>query len=101
MQDGRIVAVWNPVPAYFGRAVRGDGVYTDGRSPLVLAISADDGKTFQPPIPIETDEGAGYCYTAIFETERALLLAYCAGGPGEKTNLARLRIRKIAKEELV
>lgn len=98
--DGRIVAIWNPIPAYYGRAVRGDGVYTDGRSPLVLAISADDGKTFATPIPIETDERAGYCYTAIFETDDALLLAYCAGGPGEKTNLARLRIRKIAKDEL-
>ena len=49
---------------------------------------------------LEYDEGSGFCYTAIHETETGdILLAYCAGGKGDKNCLSRLRVRKIAKDE--
>ncbi|MBE6584453.1 MAG: exo-alpha-sialidase [Ruminococcaceae bacterium] len=100
LKDGRIVAIWNPIPFCYGRTQYGYAVHTGARSPLVLALSSDDGETFSEPIAIETDDSAGYCYTAIFEHEGAILISYCAGGSGEKTNLARTRIRKIALDEL-
>jgi predicted neuraminidase len=100
LSDGRIIAIWNPIPFCYGRTQFGHAVHTGARSPLVIALSADDGETFSAPIAIETDDSAGYCYTAIFEHEGAILISYCAGGSGDKTNLARTRIRKISLDEL-
>lgn len=96
LSDGRIIAVWNPVPVYNGRSQHVDGIWTGGRSPLVIALSEDDGETWSKQIPIETDEKSGFCYTAIFETDdKGILLAYCAGGPEDGITLNRLRIRKL------
>ena len=101
LPDGRIIAVWNPIPIYNGRKEVINGVWTGGRSPLVYAISSDNGKTFSSPIVIEDDENHGYCYTAIFAGDKNLSLAYCAGGPGDSTCLARIRIRNIPYDELL
>lgn len=96
LSDGRIVAVWNPTPIYNGRSETVDGVWTGARTPLALAVSTDDAKSFSEPELIETDERSGYCYTAIHETENGdILLAYCAGGVADGSTLNRLRIRKI------
>lgn len=99
LHDGRILAVWNPVPAYNGRQTIVNGFYTMGRSPLVMAVSTDDGKTFSVPVPLETYPNCGYCYTAIHETaDGAILLGYCAGSPEDASILSRLRIRKITPD---
>lgn len=95
LRDGQLLALWNPIPNYNGRATHVDGVWTGGRTPLVYALSSDEGQTFSDPIPIETDEKSGFCYVAIFEAADGILLAYCAGGPGDGINLCRLRIRKL------
>jgi len=100
LSDGRIVAVWNPIPLYNGRSERIDGVWTGARTPLVLAISTDDGETFSEPIPLETDERSGFCYVAIHQVDDSLLLAYCAGGVIDGSTLNRLRIRKLSIREL-
>ena len=95
LRDGRLLALWNPIPNYNGRPTHVNGVWTGGRTPLVYALSSDEGKTFSDPIAIETDENSGFCYVAIHETSSGILLAYCAGGPGDGINLTRLRIRKL------
>lgn len=96
LRDGRILAVWNPIPVYNGRSERPGGVWTGARTPLVYAISTDEGKNWSEPIAIETDENSGYCYVAIHEAaDGGVLLAYCAGGPIDGSTLNRLRIRKL------
>jgi hypothetical protein len=95
LRDGRLLALWNPIPNYNGRPTHVNGVWTGGRTPLVYALSCDEGQVFSPPIAIETDENSGFCYVAIHETSSGILLAYCAGGPGDGINLTRLRIRKL------
>ena len=101
LSDGRIIAVWNPIPLYNGRGVIFDGVWTAGRNPLVIAVSEDNGKTFKPHQYIETREDHGYCYTAILETtDKAVLLAYNAGGKEEGSANNSTRIRKIGLDEL-
>ncbi len=96
LSDGRIIAVWNPVPVYNGRSEEIEGVWTGGRTPLALAVSGDDAKTFSGFELIETDECSGFCYVAIHETkDGSILLAYCAGGVEDGCTLNRLRIRKI------
>jgi len=65
------------------------------RTPLVAAISSDSGKTWPRRKPIESDPDGCFCYTAMHFTEKAVLLAYCAGDP-KIGGLNRLRIRRIA-----
>lgn len=96
LSDGRILAVWNPIPNYNGRKTIVNEFRTAGRNPLVMAFSEDDGTTWTEPVVIESDESRGYCYTAIIELEDgSVLLGYCAGGAEDKGILNRLRIRKI------
>lgn len=86
-----LLAVWNPIPNYQTRECKG----ISDRNPLVYAVSRDDGGTWEPPIVLEDDTLSGYCYTAIHFIGDSVLLAYCAGGPEDKGQLNRLRIRKL------
>ena len=98
-RDGKLYAIWNPIPEYNGRE-KVDGIFTGGRTPMVIAVSESDGKTFTEPVAFEWDEERGYCYCAICFTEDALLLAYCAGGKEEGSCLVKTRIRRIEREAL-
>ena len=100
LPDGRVLAVYNPVPLYNDRPERVGGVWTGGRTPLCIALSGADGRSFSAPVAVEEDAGSGYCYTAILPVAGGVLLAYCAGGPGDGSCLARLRIRRISNREL-
>lgn len=100
LPDGRLLAVYNPVPLYNGRAETVDGVWTGGRTPLCLALAPAGGRTFSPPAAVEDDPASGYCYTSIFMAKDGVILAYCAGGRADGACLNRLRIRKIAYAEL-
>ncbi len=93
LSDGRIIAVWNPIPLY---QTREETRFSWGRTPLVAAISGDDGRTFGRPVTVEDggDKG-GYAYTAIFQAEDSVLLAYTAGRPDDPNMLARLRMKKV------
>lgn len=93
-ENGDLYAVWNPIPNYNGRRKSKAGW---GRTPIVYAVSKDDGKTWSEQKVIEGNEEHGYCYPAIFFTnDNAMLIAYCAGGPDDGICLARLSIKKIA-----
>ena len=92
-ETGDLYAVWNPIPNYNGRYTSKAGW---GRTPLVWAVSKDDGKTWSAPQEIEGHPEHGYCYPAIFFTaDNAMLIAYCAGGPADRICLARLTIQKV------
>ena len=76
-----------------------DGTWTGGRTPLAVAISHDDGKTFSSPTLIESDPRSGYAYTAIHELDDgSILLGYCAGSVKDKSMLNRLRIKKLSAD---
>lgn len=100
LSNGDIIAVWNPYPMHNDQNLAPGGMHMSGRNPLAYAISKDDGATWLPHVIIENTETNGYCYTAIHETEDAILLAYCAGGPQDGSFLNRLRISRILKDEL-
>lgn len=98
--SGSLYAIWNPIPLYNGRPHTYNGVWTGGRSPLVIAQGTPDGYTFSEPYMIEDDEVAGYCYCAMHFTTDNLLLAYCAGNSGDSSCLARTRICRIPIDSL-
>ena len=98
LPDGALLAVWNPNQRQ--KDAPHDG-QTLGRTPLVFALSRDEGETWSAPRAIEDDPCSGYCYTAIQTAGEWLLLAYCAGhAPADGCCLNRLRIRRIRLSEL-
>ncbi len=97
-RNGDIWAVWNPIPEYNGGGKA--EVFTGGRTPYVIAVSRDNGKTFTEGTAFEWEEDHGYCYCAMHFLDDALLLGYNAGGPEDGSCLARTRIRRIGREQL-
>lgn len=94
LSDGRVIAVWNPIPWYNGRTEPTPATW--GRTPLVAAISYDGGMTFTAPKTVEDDPLRGYAYIAIHGAEDgSVLLAYCAGDEADGCMLNRLRITKL------
>ena len=92
-ETGDLYAVWNPIPPYNGRPYDKAGW---GRTPLVWAVSKDDGVTWSDYTVIEDKDDHGYCYPAMFFTnDGAMLCAYCAGGPEDGICLARLTMKKL------
>lgn len=69
------------------------------RTPLVTALSHDNGKTWQDFTAIESDPNGWYCYTAIHFTQDAVLLAYCAGDK-DVGGLNRLKIRRMTLDKI-
>ena len=99
LPDCRLLAVWNPTPLYHNRDRSNDGGW-GGRTPLVAALSSDEGSTWTNTYILEDgSEDAGYCYCAIHPMEDAVLLAYCAGSRTDGGCLNRLRIRRIDLKE--
>lgn len=90
---GHLVAIWNDHSGRF--PVPEVQPSTAGRTPLVCAISKDEGKTWENFKVIENDPARGYCYTAIYFIDDHALLAYSAGGASTKGLLNLLRIRRI------
>jgi sialidase-1 len=70
------------------------------RTPLTIAISKDEGKTWINIKNIEMDPDGWYCYTAIHFEKKAILLGYCAGSPAKGTGLSVLNITRLNQKFL-
>jgi hypothetical protein len=91
------LAVFNPIPNYTTRP-NADG-NTWGRTPLVCAVSEDDGKTFSRIYALEDDPNNGYCYPAIIEGDDYFLVSYYTSN-GSDNCLNCSKIIKITNEEI-
>ena len=121
LRDGRLVAIFNPIPNYNTRYPLEEGENPEtasynkrlyhpfsvygGRNPYVLAVSERDSKSFSPYIRILEDRGGyNFCYASIFENEDYLLVAYFTDGKPSKDevsgNTYGINIKKIALDEL-
>ncbi len=89
---GELIAIWNDYTPRWAVAPR-DGSW--GRTPLVLAVSRNEGKSWENHMLLEDRADHGYCYTAMYFTDGALLLAYCCGGGSRTVTLQDLCIRRI------
>jgi Neuraminidase (sialidase) len=75
----------------------GDDLSIKGRrTPLTVAISKDEGKTWEKIKNIEVDPDGWYCYIAIHFTKKEVLLGYCAGNLPKRTGLAVTQITKLS-----
>ena len=69
------------------------------RTPLVAALSSDNGQSWHKRKLLEQAPNGSYCYTAIHFTDDAVLLAYCAGD-SKIGGLNRLRLRRVSLQWL-
>lgn len=66
------------------------------RTPLTVAISKDEGKTWQKVKNVEDDPDGWYCYIAIHFVGKDVLLGHCAGNRPKGTGLAVTQITKLS-----
>jgi hypothetical protein len=92
-QTGDLLLAWNN-HAHVAEELAGK------RTPLTLAISGDDGTSWQYIRNLEVNPHGWYCYTAIAFTEDHVLLAYCAGDTRYTMGLATLQITRVPIVEL-
>ena len=75
-ETGDLLAVWND---YSNKWKLPKPTAGCKRTPLTLATSSDEGKTWRNARLIETARNRGYCYIAIHFVENTVLLAYSCG----------------------
>lgn len=66
------------------------------RTPFSLAISKDEGKSWEKIKTIESDPAGWYCYTAIEFTENHVLLGHCAGDTRTNNGLSTTHITRLS-----
>ncbi len=90
-KTGELVAVWDDIDPRWNIDAKPKSWM---RTPLVIAFSSDEGRTWHGHRKLEEQPDHGYCYTAMLFDGDDLLLAYCCGG-GDSGVLQDLRIRRI------
>ncbi|TWT91765.1 exo-alpha-sialidase [Stieleria varia] len=89
-----LLCVWND-HANIGNEQRGK------RTPLSLALSKDDGKTWSSSLTLYDNPNGWYCYTAIEFTADAILLGHCAGDRTTNNGLAETQITRIPIDSIL
>jgi len=92
-KSGDLIAIWNDYSPE--RSVHfHEGVI--GRTPLVLARSHDEGRTWTDHSVLENAPDHGYAYTAMEFADKRLYLAYCCGGRSSCNSMLQdIRIRSL------
>jgi len=91
---GDLLAVWNDHSGRFPFS-KDHGLY-GGRTPLVSAVSRDEGKSWEHFKEVEADPQAGYCYTAVGFLGRHAFLAYWMAESKGGATVTRLRLRRLS-----
>jgi hypothetical protein len=85
---GDLLLVWN-------------NTKNEKRTPLNIAISEDEGKTWGHIKTLEDNPNRGYCYIAIHFVDKNVLLSYCAGSQStgilSQTDIKRLSLDWVYK----
>lgn len=93
-KTGDLILVWND---YSDSAQQGDGP----RTPLRVAVSRDDGRTWEHVKTLEGDPQGHYCYTALeFVGPKDVLLGYCAGSLKEFEPLVQTQLTRVSLDWL-
>jgi hypothetical protein len=73
-----------------------DPVMKGKRTPLTVAVSKDEGHTWEKVKNIEEDPDGWYCYTAIHFSGKNVLLGHCAGNRPSGKGLAVTQITRLS-----
>lgn len=97
LPDGRLFAVYNPIPNYNTRDL---SKAPWGRTPLIGAIVNNDVTEIKQTFLIEDEPDAGYCYCAIHPEADRMMLAYCCGHAAQRSCLRTIRMIEIRYDDL-
>ncbi len=86
---GDLLLVWNNNDGS-QEAIKGK------RTPFNLAVSSDEGKTWEHMKTLESDPDGWYCYTALHFVNNDVLIANCAGSRSKKTELSVTNITRVS-----
>ncbi|MCZ2156547.1 MAG: glycoside hydrolase [Bryobacterales bacterium] len=99
---GDLLAVWNDhsaVPVEWRAQDTSPNARDGRRTPLTLAISRDEGRSWTNKRNLLASPNGWYCYTAIHFVKDHVLLGYVSGGDGlpglSKTDIARVPIASL------
>jgi len=85
-KTGDLLLVWN------NNGASGPGYFKSKRSPLTIAVSKNQGKSWQKIKNIEDDPNGMFCYTAIHFTKSHVLLGYGVGLGLQNSYIRRLSL---------
>jgi hypothetical protein len=88
---GDLLLVWNK---NFEEGTSNGGI----RTPYTIAVSKDEGKTWEKTKYVESDPLGWYCYTGIEFIEDGVLLGHCAGNRRLYNGLETTQITRLSKE---
>lgn len=91
---GELLAVWNDHSGRF--PFPKDHALYGGRTPLVCAVSRDEGRSWEQFKTVEDQPDAGYCYTAIGFLGKSAFLAYWMAESKAGGAVTRLRLRRVS-----
>ncbi|MBK9170174.1 MAG: exo-alpha-sialidase [Bryobacterales bacterium] len=100
-KTGHLLAVWNDhtdIDESFRARDTGETASGGKRTPLTVAISRDEGKTWEKRKHIRDAPDGWYCYTAIDFVGDNVLLAYVAGGEDRLARLSRTQVAVLPVE---
>lgn len=86
---GDLILVWND------NGAKGEGYFKGKRTPLTLAISKDEGKSWQHLKNLENDPEGTFCYTAIHFTKDHVLIGYSMGAGLDQARIVRIGLDEI------
>ena len=92
-KTGDLLLVWNNHQDV-------DDAHRDKRTPYNLAVSRDEGKTWEHVKTIEDDPDGWYCYTAVEFVDNHVLLGHCAGNRAMGSGLAVTQITRFSLDWL-
>jgi Neuraminidase (sialidase) len=90
---GDLLLVWNDHQNV-------DDAHRGKRTPLTVAVSRDEGQSWQHTKTLEENPHGWYCYTAIQCVGRHVLLGHCAGDRRENNGLAETQITRFSLDWL-
>jgi len=97
-KTGHLLAIWNDHSGRF--KVPKPKPISWARTPLVCAISEDEGKHWKHHKLLEAAPDHGFCYPAVHFVEDAVLMSYNAGGASSQDPLDTQRVRRLSLDEL-
>ena len=92
-KTGDLILVWNNHEDI-------DDARRGKRTPLCVAVSSDEGETWQKVKTLEDNPHGWYCYTAVDFLDGHVLLGHCAGDRRKNNGLAETQITRFSLDWL-
>jgi sialidase-1 len=88
---GHLILVWN------NNGATGEGYFKSKRTPLTVAVSKDEGASWEHVRNLEDDPEGTFCYTAVHFVKDYVLLSYGVGAGLYNSRIVRIKLTDLYK----